>query len=78
MRKKSASVILEACQFYFVKLVTTYSEYTDELLLGIEQEDGQYQSPIDSKRLFWALPGTVSSYSVENPAPSFTVVCYIP
>ena len=56
-RRQSGSVILEACHFYFVKLITTYSYHPDQLSFGIEQEGGVYQNPIDSKRLFWALPG---------------------
>jgi hypothetical protein len=41
-----------------VKLITTYTDYSDALSFAIEQEGGHYEIPVDSKRLFWALPGT--------------------
>ncbi len=66
MKRKSASVLFDACEFYFVKLITKYSEYTDNVFLAIEHEDGLYQSPIDSKRLFWALPGTNFLYRASK------------
>ena len=70
----SGSVTLDACQFYFVKLITTFSGYENELSVGVQFGRGWYESPISSKKLFWALPGQLNVQLDLNQRHTTTTV----
>jgi hypothetical protein len=57
MRTKSSTIMLEACTFYFVKLITKFTEWSDYLKCTIERKNGSYWHNVEKTNLFWVLPG---------------------
>ena len=70
--------MLEACKFYFVKLTTTFTEWSDTLKFTIERKNGSYWHTVEKTNLFWVLPGIKMSHIFVCSIMYMTIIIIIP
>ncbi|XP_028395409.1 uncharacterized protein LOC114519468 [Dendronephthya gigantea] len=76
--RRSSIILLEACKFYYVKLLTSLTYFSNEITLNIEYKNSSNWMPIEAtENLFWVLPGQLEvKLSVDNSTEESVFLSY--